>query len=571
MKKTYLIISILVFSFVSGFGQIVTLEKAQQVAKNVYFERANIGQKVDYKDISINKTYTVSDNNQPVYYVFNVSGNKGFVIISAEERTMPVLAYTFEGQYSPDTQNANFNYWMNSYKKQIVYAREKNIKKDKEIKTYWDNYSSPSLSLAKDITAVAPLITTNWDQGCYYNALCPSHGIYSCGRCLTGCVATAMAMVMKYHAYPTHGYSSHSYAHTTANGFSNNFGTLSANFGTTTYNWASMPNNVTSANSSVATLMYHCGVSVEMDYDDQGSGAYLSDATYALTHYFTYSVEYGIRSTYSDADWTLLIKGSLDLSRPVLYGGQDASNGGHAWVCDGYQNSGLYSNMYHFNWGWSGSENGYFYMSNLNPSGYSFTSDQEILYNIYPSPATTPVANFTGSPTTLLVNNIVIFTNTSTNNPLDYLWTVAPSAGTTFVAGSTSTSAAARIRFANAGYYTISLKVTNSAGTDTETKTNYIYVYSTAGVDENDLAKNILIYPNPANDFINIETGIIPSSEINFQIFDILGNKVIEDINGSYTSSNSISVNLSSLQKGVYFITINTSGQTTTKKFVLTK
>lgn len=231
---------------------------------------------------------------------------------------------------------------------------------------------------------------------------------------------------MKYHNYPTHGYGTHSYAHTTANGFANNYGTLTANYGATTYNWASMPNNVTSSNSAVATLIYQCGVSVNMNYDDQGSGAYLSDVPEAMNYHFTYSTQYADRVMYSDDDWALLIKNSLDSLRPVLYGGNDASMGGHAFVCDGYQNSGTYSNMFHFNWGWSGSSNGYVYLSDIAPSssGYNFNDYQEIVYNAYPKPATVPVADFSANVTSVLVNGIVVFFNNSTNNPLDYLWSV---------------------------------------------------------------------------------------------------------------------------------------------------
>ncbi len=570
MKKHYLISLIFVLVFSASYSQIVTVETAKQLAKNIYYERANIEKPVAYKDITFDSEFTITDNDQPVFYIYNVSQNAGFVIISAERRTVPVLFYSFEGNYSPEIQNENFEYWMNLYKKQISFARSQNIPNNNEIEQYWNYYSAAPVVLSKDIEAVSPLLTTNWDQGCYYNASCPSKIGGDCGKCYTGCVATAMAMVMKYHSYPAQGYSSHSYAHTITNGFSNNFGTLTANFGTTTYNWTSMPNSVTSTNSSVATLMYHCGVAVEMDYDVSGSGAYLYNVTGALQSYFIYAAEYTYRDINTDAAWTLLIKESLDQSRPVIYGGGDATFGGHAFVCDGYQNSGTYSNMFHFNWGWSGYYNGYAYLSDVAPgSGDHFNSSQEIVYNIYPNPATTPVANFTANKTTLAANDFVYFVNSSTNGPTSYLWSVSPSAGTSFYSGSTAASVNPKIKFTIPGYYTISLTATNSAGSDTETKNNYIYVYSTAGIDDKDLLKNILIYPNPAKDIVTIETGIIPSTKINLKIYNTLGDEILDGINSSTTENNMITMNLSSLKKGIYYIKLITDEQTATKKIIL--
>ena len=571
MKKQLLFSLILLFSFSVSFTQVVPIETARQVAKNIYFERANIERSIPYKEVAFNNEITVSENGQPIYYIYNVAQNRGFVIVSAEKRTMPVLFYTFDGTYSSENQNENFAYWLGLYKKQIDFVRTQNVPKDMNIEKFWDYYVAASVALAKDVDAVSPLLTTNWNQDCYYNGSCPSATFGPCGKVYAGCVADAMAMVMKYHNYPTHGYGTHSYAHTTANGFANNYGTLTANYGATTYNWASMPNNVTSSNSAVATLIYQCGVSVNMNYDDQGSGAYLSDVPEAMNYHFTYSTQYADRVMYSDDDWALLIKNSLDSLRPVLYGGNDASMGGHAFVCDGYQNSGTYSNMFHFNWGWSGSSNGYVYLSDIAPSssGYNFNDYQEIVYNAYPKPATVPVADFSANVTSVLVNGIVVFFNNSTNNPLDYLWSVTPSAGTSYVAGSTSASESAKIKFTIPGYYTISLTVTNSAGTDTETKTSYIYVYSTAGVDENMISKNILVYPCPATDLVTLETGTIPAADINFQIYNILGDQVADERNGSITDNNRMALDLSNLQKGIYFIKISRGEQSTTKKIVL--
>ncbi len=575
MKKILVLITFLTLFVQLSFAQIVALETARTVAKNIYYERANMGGSIAYADIAFSQDFVVSDKGQPVYFVFNVAGDRGFVIVSAEERAVPILFYSFEGSYNPNSLNKNFTYWMNTYEQQIVAARDNNIDRDEKTTSLWNYYSTTTQPTNKETTAaVAPLLTTNWDQGCYYNALCPAMSSSFCNKCLTGCVATAMAMIMKYHNYPTHGYKSHSYAHTTANGFTNNFGTLTANFATTTYNWAAMPNNVNAANTSVATLMYHCGVAVEMDYDANGSGAYLSGASYAFNYYFIYSSLYCDRAMYSDAEWTLLAKNSLDSLRPVLYGGQDASFGGHAFVCDGYQNSGTYTDMFHFNWGWSGSSNGYAYLSNVTPSStsYHFTTNQQMVTNIHPSPATIPVANFSANNTSVAPSQLVVITNTSTNNPLDYLWSITPNTGITFVSGCTLTSKSLNLRFANTGYYTLSLTCTNSAGSNTKTNTNYIHVWvDDFGVEQLDGLNSISIFPNPSTGVVTIETGMTLQDDVSCKVYDIIGNEISSQLYSSNVTGSAIVLDLSTCEQGLYFIKLTSAKGTVTRKIELTK
>jgi len=202
-------------------------------------------------------------------------------------------------------------------------------------------------------------MTTTWSQSPYYNALCP-------GGSVSGCVATAMAQIMKYWNYPAQGSGFHSYNHP-------NYGTLSANFGGTTYQWSSMPNSVNSSNNAVATLMYHCGVSVDMNYSPNLSGAYVVSSAspvqhcseYAFKTYFGYesSLQGVERRHYSTSQWVQLLKAELNASRPVLYAGF-GTGGGHAFVCDGFN-----GDYFHMNWGWGGLYDGYFLVDALNPDG----------------------------------------------------------------------------------------------------------------------------------------------------------------------------------------------------------
>jgi hypothetical protein len=191
---------------------------------------------------------------------------------------------------------------------------------------------------------------------------------------------------MKFWNHPTTGTGSNSYYHPT-------YGTLSANFSNTTYNYAAMPNNVTSTNSAVATLMYHCGVAVNMNYTPTGSGAWVltndfagyhpASAQNAYVSYFGYSQNIlGVqRVNFSETSWINQLKAELNLSRPVQYAGWSSSmTSAHTWVVDGYNTS----NYFHMNWGWGGSYNGYFSLNSLNPGSYQFNNNQQALINIVP-------------------------------------------------------------------------------------------------------------------------------------------------------------------------------------------
>lgn len=319
-----------------------------------------------------------------LYRIYNV-GAQGFVIISGDDRILPVLGYSTEGAFLSGKLPSNMAKWLDGRRTEIRNALELEGEPSRAALDEWTRWeTSPGPGHSASRAAVAPLLQTNWDQPGPYNAMCP-------GGSVTGCVATAMAMVMKYHNWPAQGTGFHSYNSPT-------YGTLSANFGATTYNWAAMPNNVTSSNNAVATLMYHCGVSVEMQYSPQFSGAWVIQANspgtdhnteYALKNYFNYSTTMqGLkRANYSDTQWINKMKADLDASRPIIYDGF-GSGGGHCFVADGYDNN----DFFHFNWGWGGAFNGYFNINSLNPSGQgtgggtgAYNSGQEAIFGIKPA------------------------------------------------------------------------------------------------------------------------------------------------------------------------------------------
>jgi len=197
-------------------------------------------------------------------------------------------------------------------------------------------------NIAKGVKAAGPLLETLWNQEPYYNDLCPQNTPI-------GCVATAMSQIMRYHQWPQNGIGWHKYEHTA-------YGTQYAHFEETTYSWSSMPIQLTSNSTNdeilaVATLCYHAGVSVDMNYDPEGSGAFSRDVLYALTNYFNYdptTIQIHTFDSTNQTNWINMIKAEIDAGRPVYYAGSSDASGGHAWVCDGYNDG----NELHINWGW---------------------------------------------------------------------------------------------------------------------------------------------------------------------------------------------------------------------------
>ncbi|CAK9855580.1 unnamed protein product [Sphagnum jensenii] len=203
---------------------------------------------------------------------------KGFVIISGDDNAIPVIAYSSESNFA----TTGFRYigisdWMKTTATRVHYIVTNNVQADAVTQNLWRSYAqgvNPQSTRAGG--AVGPLCQTQWNQQPYYNALCPPAALPSTSnsKAVTGCVATAMAQIMKYWNYPAQGTGSHSYDDNGQYPYSVNYGTLSADF-TRHLNWSAMPNTVSTNNSPVDSLMYELGVAVDMDYDSTGSGSYV--------------------------------------------------------------------------------------------------------------------------------------------------------------------------------------------------------------------------------------------------------------------------------------------------------
>ncbi len=321
-------------------------------------------------------------------YIF--TARQGFVVMAADDCVQPVLGYSLTGTFVAENMSTNVRGWLQGYDEEIQYAIDNHVKATKEVSQLWNDLVEGNSKAGRATVVVDALIQSTWDQDPGYNDLCPFDN--NVGELtVTGCVATAMAQIMRYWEYPTSGTSSHSYTPSTHP----EYGVQMVNYANATYDWSAMPLHTSSA--EIAKLMYHCGVSVNMMYGtsgapDYGSGAYSNDIPYALTTYFRYKtgVSYKQKSQYGNNSWLSLIKTELNAGRPVEYNGS-GSGGGHAFVCDGYDSS----DYFHFNWGWSGSNDGFYALNNLVPGSggsgggsYSFTSDQSAVIGIQPKDCT---------------------------------------------------------------------------------------------------------------------------------------------------------------------------------------
>lgn len=365
MKRAPLLCLAIFGLFLGSFARPVDLETAKVIASKF----------MGTHDLQASATYS-TDKDIAALYVFNTTD--GFVIVSADDCESPIIAYSHEGRFDPDNVPVQMEEYLQGFVARIQYGIENHIAADEATSKQWELINATGrLNDIKNAKSVEPLLTEKWHQGCLYNSLCPTLSKLPCDHAEVGCVAVAMGQIMHYWKYPATGFGTHSY---------NNLGvSLSADFGSTTYDWEHMPDSLTDASSeteieAVATLLYHCGVSVDMYYTTNGSGASSLDVPNAMVRNFSYSkqIHFEKRSKYNDEEWLALLKGNLDLQRPVYCNGS-GNHGGHAFVCDGYDGN----DMLHFNWGW-GVANGYFAMGNLNPNGYTFNRNQSAILDIIP-------------------------------------------------------------------------------------------------------------------------------------------------------------------------------------------
>lgn len=357
----FLLVLLLALGYSSLQAKRITQWQAQQQAYSFW------GKQMPQKAKAKSRTATTASPSD-AYYVFNNDAG-GFVIIAGDDAVTPVLGYTSTGSFDAENLPDGLKDLLKSYERQIA--------------ALGDNYVANQTATRAGFTGENLLNTAKWNQGNPFNKYTPNNYV-------TGCVATAGAIVMKHHGYPAKGTGSHSY---TWNGK-----TWTANF-EHDYDWASMPAKYDGTNDAafdgVARLMADLGVAVEMQYNKDGSGAYIGNLVTALQKYYGYSKLshlMAIEDVGAEA-WNGRLREEIDANRPVLYAASDPAGGGHAFVIDGYKDE-----SFSVNWGWGGYCDGFYQIGALNPEsagkpmGDKYNVSQSAVFGMEPSDGTEKIS-----------------------------------------------------------------------------------------------------------------------------------------------------------------------------------
>ena len=371
MRSITTLLLLALSAFVTVHADNVTEQEAMNVARQFIVNHQTGSRKASLQLHLAKKA--MSKSGEVDYYVFSRGADQGFVVVGGDDRALPVWGYSNEGTFNGEDMPENVAWWMEEYQRQLEFLRQ---------------HPDAARQPRRLSTSVDPLMTTKWKQGTPYNQEIPSIrfplGTY---KPAVGCVALAMAQMMKAHNWPTTGEGSHSYSWQPEG--AQRATTFSADFGNTTYQWASMKDSYSSSQdaTAVGTLCYHAGVAVDMMYntaDNGGSGAQIYDAMKALRNYFRYDkgLDLYLRDFYPLDTWEQMLRDDLDQGNPIIYGGSTENMYGHCFVFDGYDADG----KFHINWGWGGDYNGWFVSSVLDSgrSGADFSSWQQAILGAKP-------------------------------------------------------------------------------------------------------------------------------------------------------------------------------------------
>ena len=379
MRNFLALVSLCVLPLMSWAG-VVTPEQA--LAEAAQFAK---GRNVTSAVNIVSKAKRASQATTAYYYVFNIGNNEGFVIVSGDDRTTPILGYSDTGRFDETKIPANLKSWLEGYAQQI-----------KALETMSDAQvaqclAAPRRAAVPTRNSVAPMLTTKWDQARPYWNQCPEFMSVENGDTIgefayTGCVATAMAQIMKYHNWPARPTKTiPSYRVTFYSEKVGDYGTFDTDpLPPIDFDWQHMLDTYTGAESlvytdAVAWLMVYAGCAAEMQYGLSASSTTDPKIPIAFNEYFDYNAKLVYRSDYDEQAWADMVYEELAAGRPMIYNGRAGSGGGHSFVCDGYE----YGEYYHINWGWGGLGNGYFQLAIMNPyAGGIGSSSSAEGYNI---------------------------------------------------------------------------------------------------------------------------------------------------------------------------------------------
>lgn len=379
----------------------VTPAKARQVG--AYFLASQVGSKsITAENLKLVYELPNLQKNIPALYCFNTADDNGFVVVAGDDCLSPIVAYSTDGHFDPNNVPEGLMWFLNEQAQLVSYAQNNELATTKDVAHAWNELINEELPYFGTSTkAITILMKSKWNQSPIYNVMCPIDGTGN--RSVTGCVATAMAQIIYYWRYPWVGKGQNSYS-------CSGIGTVSADFSQAFYNYNAMLDSLTYLSpqesiDAVALLNFHCGVSVDMGYSSNTSGAQSTKVPKALRQNFKYvkdsmaaydrtsidyfNPNYATNPNDKDTAWVELIKKEIAKKRPVYYSGHDLTStgehAGHAFVCDGYNSV---NKMLHFNWGWGGAGDCFcnVYKAQLKPTGqgYNFSSTHYIIAGIQP-------------------------------------------------------------------------------------------------------------------------------------------------------------------------------------------
>jgi hypothetical protein len=565
------ILTILLVALVlNSWGQNVSREQAAIVGKNY----AEIQKSVFYPDksiLEIEEHFELkSDSGDPIIHIFNFK-NGGFVLVSGDKRSVPVLAYSFDAGFDVNNMAPATADWLNHYIAQVDDIRSKNLEAPARTVELWNEILNKSIDISGQ-KSVNKLLTTRWNQDWPYNMYCPPHAAGPGGRVYAGCVASAMAQIMKYYDYPETGRHTHTYfwgAH------------FEVDFGETTYKWDSMTNVINSSSrNAIAELMFHCGVAVDMQYSHTGSGSTIVNSYFAMKHHFRYrsGSHFAEMIDYETSEWKFKLKEDLDRAKPILYRGISNQSDGHAYVVDGYQDT----SYFHFNWGWGGWSDGFYHLDAIHPQTL-FPWGQAAVFNTDPYYAdycnsmvyTQPAWTFDdGSGPNLYFKNTSCewlisledeqcdFINLSFNRfevlEGDFLKIYDGNNEDAPLLGEFSGLNIPNSVTSSGNEVYLKFETTSEAQAR-----GWELSYESVVLGVNDeLINKAGIFPNPVNDYINIHTNTDAKSQL--RIYDIYGR-----LHFSKIISGNSQINLSHLADGVYFVIVKNNNYRTSERIML--
>jgi hypothetical protein len=286
----------------------------------------------------------------PGYYVFKINTHQGYIIIAGDKRLLPVIGYSLNNPFSKEGEQPEEVKKMLRGVLKIIETKNFERFNKTEIFQRWEKLTS--LSRSEDtITQVLPLLTTTWNQNCSYNTYCPADINGPCNHALAGCVAVSASQILNYWKYPDTAKGTHTYTHP-------NYGVLSTDF-RPGYAWDSMP--VDTGNPHVANLLSDVGIAINMNYGSSSSSAKMDDAIYAFKNYFKYSNNIGkfIMDLIEYTNYSSIVaymKEELKKGHPLFVSGwTETFQSSHAYNIDGFKDQ-----LFHHNWGWGGTSNGYY-------------------------------------------------------------------------------------------------------------------------------------------------------------------------------------------------------------------